>query len=52
MRIAFATLNLEGTIPVDKDVLNKVARGADMTLLRILKYIHRCTVWVSGLLRF
>ena len=36
MGITFATLNLEGTIPVDKEVLNKVARGADITLLRIL----------------
>ena len=36
MGIPFATLNLEGTIPVDKEVLNKFARGADMTLLRIL----------------
>ena len=34
--ITFATLNLEGTIPVDKEVLNKVARGTDITLLRIL----------------
>ena len=36
MGITFATLNLEGTIPVDKEVLNKVARGTDITLLRIL----------------
>ena len=28
--------NLEGTIPVDKEVLNKVARGTNITLLRIL----------------
>ena len=36
MGIAFATLNLEGTIPVDKEVLKEVARGTDITLLRIL----------------
>ena len=29
-------LHLEGTIPVDKEVSNKVARGTDITLLRIL----------------
>ena len=36
MGITFANLNLEGTSPVDKEVLNKVARGTDMALLRIL----------------
>ena len=51
MGIAFATLNLEGTIPVDKEVLNKFSRGADMTLENF-KYIHRYTIWASGLLRF
>ena len=39
MGIAFATLNLERTIPVDKEVLNKFARGADMTLWRILSIL-------------
>ena len=29
-------LHLEGTIPVDKEVSNKVARGTELTLLRIL----------------
>ena len=28
--------NFEGTIPVDEEVLKKVARGTDITLLRIL----------------
>ena len=36
MGITFATLKLVGTIPDDKEVLNKVARGTDITLLRFL----------------
>ena len=30
-------LHLEGTIPVDKEVSNKVARGTDITLYNITK---------------
>ena len=30
-------LHLEGTIPVDKEVSNKVARGTDITLYNIAK---------------
>ena len=36
MGITFATFMLIGTIPDDKEVLNKVLRGTDITLLRIL----------------
>ena len=52
MGIAFATLNLEGTIPVDKEVLNKVARGTDITLLRILGIFTGILYWPAALSDF
>ena len=39
-------LHLEGTIPVDKEVSNKVARGHWYNTFENFKYIHRYTVYL------
>lgn len=47
--ISLATLKLVGTIPDDKEVWNKVAKGTDITPLRILSVFTGRLYWPVAL---